>query len=177
MTCIVSNCASPRWKGRVTVYCVKHQRRVDRHGDPHIVRGFRSVEERFRSHVHVADDGCWLWRGDTNDKGYGRFYVVGRHRPAHTWSYEHFVGPIPDGLEPDHLCRVRNCVNPEHLEPVTHRENSQRAAYSRTHCVKGHPLPGPNAHGRRVCRPCANERSRAYKKRKRWFEQVTGGAA
>lgn len=173
-SCIVDGCSSLRWSQRATGYCVKHQRRVDRHGDPNVVRGFRSHEERFRASVHVADDGCWLWRGTLNDKGYGKFYVDGRQRPAHRWSYEHFVGPIPDGLEPDHLCRVRNCVNPNHLDPVTHRENSQRAAYSRTTCVRGHELPEPGPDGgRRVCRTCANERNRAYKARKR-FERLTG---
>ena len=174
-TCIVDDCASPRWAKRTSGYCVKHQRRVDRHGSPDMVRGFRSDEDRFLALTYASGDGCLLWRGNTNDQGYGRFSVEGRSVPAHRWAYEHFVGPIPEGMEPDHLCRVRNCVNHEHIEPVTHRENSQRAAYAQATCKRGHELPAPGANGRRVCRACANERSRAHKAR--WYRTLTGEGA
>ncbi len=175
MTCIVEDCTTAQWAKRTAGYCVKHQRRVDRHGDPHMVHGFRSDEERFAALTYDAEDGCILWRGNTNDQGYGRFSVDGKSVPAHRWAYEHFVGSLEDGMEPDHLCRVRNCVNHEHLEPVTHRENSQRAAYTQATCKLGHVLPDPDPSGRRVCRPCANERNRAYKAR--WYQKLTGGAA
>jgi hypothetical protein len=109
---------------------------------------------------------CWIWTGSTDEKGYGRFHDNGP-RKAHRCSYELHVGEIPDGLEPDHLCRNRPCVNPGHLEVVTHRENCQRARYSNEECAKGHALPDPGPNGRRVCRECANERNRTYKQRVR----------
>lgn len=75
-------------------------------------------------------DSCWLWLGAQNGKGYGRFTLSGRNgwkRSAHRYAYELLVGPIAAGLDLDHLCRNRLCVNPEHLEPVTRRENLRRA--------------------------------------------------
>lgn len=71
---------------------------------------------------------CWIWVGKVNQFGYGRFNVDHLEVQAHRWSYEHHVGPIPNGLEVDHLCFVRNCVNPKHLEAVTGLENQRRAA-------------------------------------------------
>jgi hypothetical protein len=95
-------------------------------------------------------------------------------------AYELVVGPVPDGMELDHLCRNRACVRPDHLEPVTHAENSRRAAYLITTCSRGHhlPEPGPDG-GRRVCRLCANDRNREYKQRRaaRMYDAVMGGGA
>jgi hypothetical protein len=82
---------------------------------------------RFVARVAVDQNGCWLWQGTMNWKGYGRISIGDREIGAHRVSYEIFVGPIPDGLEIDHLCKVRGCVNPDHLEPVTRRINQQRA--------------------------------------------------
>jgi hypothetical protein len=73
-----------------------------------------------------AETGCWLWRGTKNPHGYGRIMIRQRWYPAHRVYYEHHVGPIPAGLVIDHLCRVHNCVNPGHLEPVTPAENTRR---------------------------------------------------
>lgn len=126
-----------------------------------------SAEERFWPKVDQQEGGCWLWLGNTTTTGYGRFWFEGRNWPAHRWSYSHFIAPVPDALEVDHLCRTRACVNPSHLEPVTHLENSRRAKYAAEHCTQGHVLPTPAADGRRVCRPCANERNRAYKAKNR----------
>lgn len=79
--------------------------------------------EAFESHIHYEpNSGCWLWSGADNGVGYGKF----RGRYAHRISWEMHKGPIPDGMHIDHLCRVRCCVNPEHLEPVTNRENARR---------------------------------------------------
>lgn len=80
---------------------------------------------RFTSYVHVSKEngGCWPWQGFTDFNSYGRF---SRYGLAHRFAYEFLVGPIPKGLEIDHLCRNKSCVNPDHLEAVTHRENIRR---------------------------------------------------
>lgn len=71
-------------------------------------------------------NGCWLWTGTIERTGYGRFWLGGRQEIAHRASYALLIGPIPEGLTIDHLCRVRACVNPDHLEPVTLAENIRR---------------------------------------------------
>ena len=123
---------------------------------------------RIRSLIKISDDGCWLWQGRLTRDGYGATGAAGRSVLAHRLSYETFVGPIPEGLEIDHLCRVRACVNPAHLEPVTHAENVRRGEYPReTHrngrkvaCARGHALDGDNlvlehdARGRLIRRRC-----------------------
>lgn len=116
--------------------------------------------DRIQAFIEFGD--CWLWVGVLNHLGYGRF----GNQFAHRMFYEWFVGPIPKGLVLDHLCRVTNCVNPEHLEAVTQRENILRgigeaAKHARkTHCIHGHLLSPenlvPGAKGRR-CRTCHNK--------------------
>lgn len=114
---------------------------------------------------------CWLWIGAIKDQGYGNFKdSSGKTRTAHCVSYEQLVGPIPTGLELDHLCRVLNCVNPGHLEPVTKTENCLRgvsfAAINarKTHCNHGHEFNeantyiGPNKD--RACKACHSRISR-----------------
>lgn len=83
-------------------------------------------EVRFWRHVDKTDT-CWLWLGSGVRGGYGQFYLDGRRVSAHRFAYKMLVEPIPDGYEVDHLCRVRNCVNPDHLEAVTLWENRWRA--------------------------------------------------
>lgn len=110
--------------------------------------------------------GCWLWTAYTTPKGYGQFGVGGRTRIAHRLVYEVLVGEILDGLVTDHLCRVRCCVNPAHIEPVTNQENVLRglgptAANARkAHCKRGHEFTSENTYrdrkGRR-CRTCGRE--------------------
>lgn len=131
------------------------------------------ILERFFSYVQREPSGCWLWIGMLNNKGYGTFYVheYGNKKAAHIFSYEHFVGPVPEGLELDHLCRMTRCVNYEHLEPVTHKENMHRGVKaSRAHCAEGHPFSGDNLiidNGTRRCRICRNRRKSDREKRKR----------
>ena len=117
--------------------------------------------------------GCWLWLGSLNMNGYGKMRYLGSgNTRAHRISYKAFKGPIPEGLELDHLCRVKSCVNPDHLEAVTHRENLLRGPgpaadnARKTICPSGHSLLDPlNVYvrrGARTCRAC----DRAAHKRK-----------
>lgn len=82
------------------------------------------LERRFWTKVERTQT-CWLWTGCVNEDGYGTFSYDGKVRKAHRAAYAMFVGPIPDGLEIDHKCRTRNCVNPDHLQPATHKQNCQ----------------------------------------------------
>lgn len=134
----------------------------------------RSTCQRFFAMIDSGE--CWEWSGQRVN-GYGRFQLNDRNRTAHQVAYELFVGPIPEGLEIDHLCRNRACVNPTHMELVTHRENVLRGEtiaarnFYGTECVNGHPwspeTTGRRHDGGRFCRPCARERNRVYKQRKR----------
>ena|SRR3990167_3156925 len=113
---------------------------------------------RFWSKVDASGD-CWAWTGPRNAKGYGRF----RNHQAHRIAYEILVGPIGTGLTLDHLCRNHACVNPDHLESVTVRENILRGyglsaqAARHTHCPNGHQFTSNNTYrnqGYRQCREC-----------------------
>lgn len=109
---------------------------------------------------------CWIWRGVKNREGYGRFRLFDNVRiMAHRFAFEVQVGPMPDGLEPDHLCRVRACVNPSHIEPVTQAENIRRRSQAKTHCVRGHEFTPQNTYHQpsspdhwRSCLTCIRER-------------------
>jgi hypothetical protein len=130
--------------------------------------------ERFMLKVVKADSGCWEWTG-ADRGGYGRFHLrPGRVVAAHRFAYETFVGQIPVGLEIDHLCRNRGCVNPIHLEPVDHAENRRRARL--THCRRGHLFDNANtythASGKRYCRACNVEHQRKFQARRRQQERT-----
>lgn len=108
---------------------------------------------------------CWLWLASRDVNGYGQFMAKTRHVPAkaYRWAYEATVGPVPAGLQLDHLCRVRLCVNPSHLEPVTGEENMRRQFAAVTHCPQGHAYTPENTRmwGRqRRCIACDVERQR-----------------
>ena len=120
-----------------------------------------STLEKFEQYVRRTD-GCWEWTGHCYGNGYAAITHDRHQMLAHRWSYEHFVGHIPDGLTIDHLCRNRRCVRPDHLEPVTSGENTRRAM--RNTCIKGHPFDEANTwtyRGKRYCRTCRRDRNRA----------------
>jgi hypothetical protein len=127
----------------------------------------------------VADlDGfCWAWTGGRTTGGYGLVAIDSPKRHyVHRLSYTILVGPIPPGLQIDHLCRNRRCCNPRHLEPVTNHVNTLRGEKAqKTHCVHGHPLSGdnliwtnngPDRPRTRKCRTCENRWQREHYKRR-----------
>ena len=131
--------------------------------------------KRFWDKVDVSGD-CWEWLAYKNANGYGRFSVKGRLWVAHRFAYEWLIGPVPEGNELDHLCRNRGCVNPAHLEPVTHQQNMLRSpSTNKPECSNGHPQTPENTrtepNGRRRCRVCNKERNR------RWLERQKAVAA
>lgn len=116
---------------------------------------------RMATKVRVSDTGCWEWLGAMSDTGYGSVGHGGRIYSTHRLAYSLLVGPIPEGLVLDHLCEVRRCLNPQHLEPVTRAENNRRAQKQwLTVCKAGHERTDENTYvhpvtGARACRECA----------------------
>ncbi len=136
-----------------------------------------SIEERFWSKVNKNGPlwngtPCWEWQGTRYHDEYGQFSIGGRKVRAHRFSYEYFKGPIPEGLEPDHLCRNHACVNPRHLETVSRSVNLRRGIgpalaalrqTAKTHCPHGHEYTESNTYGWngwRHCRACRRNRDR-----------------
>jgi len=128
------------------------------------------ARETFESRYTVDDNGCWVWHRATDISGYGVYWDGEKQRKAHRHSYTMSKGPIPEGLQLDHLCRVRACVNPDHLEPVTGRENTLRGDTlsalnaAKTHCKRGHAFDEANTYhyrGSRHCRTCRREQQRS----------------
>jgi hypothetical protein len=115
-------------------------------------------------YVPEPNSGCWIWIGADDGGRYGNAWVNGKLVKAHRASYEMHRGPIPAGMQIDHLCRVKCCVNPDHLEAVTDAENRQRAKSwnpnrLKRECPEGHPYSGDNLHirpnGNRRCKHCS----------------------
>jgi hypothetical protein len=135
----------------------------------------KDAEQRFWSMV-LRTPYCWFWIGFRDAKGYGRFQ---KGCKAHRFAYELFRGPIPKGMVLDHLCLTPACVNPDHLEAVTARENTLRGIagaavnYRKTECKRGHPLSGENLYiepngRRRICRICDRaKKSRLYREKRK----------
>lgn len=128
----------------------------------------------FWNRVDKSDD-CWLWMGSRTSSGYGRWWISERRWVrAHRVAYELAKGPIPSGLEIDHLCRVRHCVNPAHLEAVSHKENVLRGEgdYNarKTQCKNGHEFTAENTYvrptGGRACRTCRRGWKSAHNRRR-----------
>jgi hypothetical protein len=176
--CQIRQCQAPV---KARGWCLAHYKRYLKTGDPEGSTR-KPKSERFWAKVEKTE-ACWLWRGTMLTNGYGNFLDDGRYVRAHRWSYESVIAPIPAGLDLDHLCRVRHCVNPAHLEPVSRSTNlsrgtvgytaKQRAA-TVTHCPQGHAYDEQNTShkdtrytpgGARRCRACAKEYSRQYRAR------------
>lgn len=171
-TCSIEGCEK-----RVTAHgwCGMHYARWRRTGDPLTVQQIRGDDEaRFWSKVREAPAlDCWEWTASTVD-GYGRFRIGGTNRGAHIVAWEMLRGEISDGLQLDHLCRNRACVNPWHLDVVTLRVNTLRgesfAAVNarKTHCDRGHEFTSENTYGwsdgHRRCRVCTRKQQREYRR-------------
>lgn len=175
--CNIEDCSRPvRGKG----YCNMHYKRWLRNGDALLNQHLYSLgtpEERYWKFIDKGDNdfSCWIWTGGVAGGGYGRFWVGDHYVQAHRYSYESIRGVIPTGLQLDHLCRNRRCVNPNHLEAVTAKVNLLRGigptgTKSRlTHCKRGHPFNKKNTYikknGTRYCRACGAAYKRENKLR------------
>lgn len=138
--CVIPGCGKGR---RANGLCDMHRKRLERYGDPMAVKRVRGQGDEARWWFHVdrhGEDECWPWTAYCDENGYGIFWDGSKIVKAHRWGYERFVEPIPEGLMPDHTCHSpavcrlgdecphRRCVNYNHLEPVTNRENTLRGA-------------------------------------------------
>jgi hypothetical protein len=180
--CTIEGCERTKW---ARGYCGRHYQRFRTYGDPMFTKLPMKVdgtpEERFWAKVN-ADGVCWEWMAATDRGGYGVFNPYGTIVRAHRFAWETLVGPIPEGLHIDHLCRNRICVCIDHLEPVTPVVNQRRStsavrrtvqSANITHCPAGHEYNAENTHvnkrnGARKCRTCHrdNERRRRNERRK-----------
>lgn len=142
---------------------------------PYYPKIHRSITERFNSFI-VSRNGCWQWRSPNKTTGYGEFHWHYQRYLAHRFSYQHHIGPIPDGMQIDHLCRNRGCVNPKHLRVVTLAQNVLAGSgitaqnKRKTSCKNGHAYTDANTYkhnGKRSCRVCKDALSRTYAKRLR----------
>lgn len=134
-----------------------------------------SVLDRLMFKTAILPNGCWEWHGARNTKGYGNIRVD-KDSPAksvHRVAYTEMVGPIPEGMEIDHLCRNRSCINPDHLEAVTRITNIQRVDQRKTVCKSGHEMTAANTRiyttksgmETRKCRACGRDSTRQYRLR------------
>jgi hypothetical protein len=180
-TCRIEGCPEPVFV-KVRGWCRRHYHRWYRTGDP-LKAAYERIDgpplERWWAKVEKTDT-CWLWRGNLDRHGYGQFGALTdgerRNHRAHRWGYQQLVRPLDANETLDHLCRVHACVNPDHLEPVSHAENVARGDSGKhnadkTHCPRGHEYTEANTYrpkrGGRECRTCMRDRSRATMRRRR----------
>jgi hypothetical protein len=142
--------------------------------------GRRPPESRIWQYIDQSGD-CWIWTGSKMPRArcpYGMFCIErGRPGMVHKWLYEYVYGPVAHGMELDHLCRQSLCVNPTHLEPVSHRENVRRGAsmIKRSHCKRGHSFSlsntllyaSPSGGQRQQCRECNSIRRQRHQLKKK----------
>jgi hypothetical protein len=174
---VIATCKVCHVPAKTAGLCGPHYKRQRRYGDPLGGGPLRVLDLETRLWSQIDKDGpipqrrpelgpCWVWTGQVNNKGYGLVCATGRKRAVHVVVYELAIGPVPEGLELDHLCRNPLCCRPgEHTEPVTHAENQRRMGEALTHCRRaGHPYTPENTYqsprGERRCRTCARERDR-----------------
>ncbi len=165
--CVVDGCSKPQ---HARGWCLTHYEQWRRNSTdlrgplPAVLRFWSSVQEE------PGDNGCWIWMAG-KVKGYALFHMGKQHVLGHRWAWEQENGPIPDGVELDHLCRVPACVRPSHLEPVTHQENVIRGIgpsavnARKTHCRNGHPYDVVTSRGYRECSLCQAARWRRRDRR------------
>lgn len=186
--CSIDDC----WNARLARgWCSKHYNRWRRQGDPLVQSKWRkwTVSDRISGKWNVTDSGCWEWTAARQPSGYGVLRVLGKTVRAHRYVYESTFGPIEEGLELDHLCRNPPCVNPDHLEPVTHEENMRRgAAYwdrpkpsiDASTCPNGHEMTSGNTYvkpsGGARCKECGRDAWRRWNERRK-LEEVARGRA
>lgn len=170
-TCTVEDCDAPH---RARGYCNRHykQWQNDWALKSDIIDGLRRSD--WEKIDRTSPEGCWLWTGAySSHTGYGRVGWKSQVRDAHRYVWERLRGPVPAGLELDHLCRNRRCCNPGHLEPVTHQTNVLRGVSPaslharKTHCPRGHQYDGVVnrvSEGRtaRKCLECDRQAARRY---------------
>lgn len=167
--CIIEGCARPNHSRGL---CSSHEKRLKKYGNPLSgppIRPYlldRSDLERFWARTGFWD-GHYIWLGGRNAGGYGWFSIDAAPVISHRWIYEQEVGPIPEGLVIDHLCRIPACQNTDHMEPVSIAENVRRSPLTQlkqSHCKRDHPLEDPNLYyasdGTRRCKRCVLMRSR-----------------
>lgn len=170
-TCSVDDCGT---RATRRGWCDKHYRRWLHHGSP--LNPGRLPAPDPMSLLAKQEDGCWLWMGPRKVSGYGVLRSKRAGHGAHRVFYDLFVGPIPEGMEIDHLCRVPSCVNPDHLEAVTPEENRRRSLSPMGHmlrtntCKRGHEMTPENSYSRpshptrHQCRTCMKLRNALRRK-------------
>lgn len=166
--------------------CGRHYQRLKKWGDPTVTKLNRDLTPEERFWPKVDKNGpppdydpslgpCWLWTRGLKE-GYGAFHLDGKLCGAHEVAYRWLVGEVPEGCELDHLCRVRRCCNPSHLEPVSHLINVHRGTSpwainaAKTHCPSGHEYDEENTYlyeGERHCRKCALKRNHEWYQRQK----------
>ncbi|WP_329114539.1 HNH endonuclease signature motif containing protein [Streptomyces sp. NBC_01353] len=179
-------CGTPRFyaRGRCQTCYGRWRRQQKRAGSFSLLIVHGAPLRKLTERAEPGSDGCVLYTGYITDGGYGQISVNGSQKLAHRAIYELTVGPIPEGMELDHIChnrdsscvggtscRHRRCINVDHLEPVTGAENTRRGRTwaingTKTHCPQGHPYDDENTHrygGRRYCRACNREVGRRSK--------------